>query len=48
MSVFWLILHRQLSFWVPLTDDPCFTFVTLYMDVIVDSFFLVSVSSKCK
>ena len=35
------VSRRQLSFWV--TDDPCYTFPTLFFDVIVDSFFLVRV-----
>jgi hypothetical protein len=30
----------QLSFWV--NDNPCYTFPTLYCDIFVDSFFLVS------
>ena len=29
----------QLSFWV--SDNPCYTFPTLYFDVFVDTFFLV-------
>ena len=35
----WTLTVAQLSFWV--SDNPCYTFPTLYFDVFVDTFFLV-------